>query len=476
MPAGATLTTPANSTMIGSGSSTSYNMMQAMDVLFNSSPGCVQTVPFISASTPQELDYSCAGPDDIPPQPIVQQATTPENPYNDVSVQEAPLGSNYGIAQLEDQGAHGPTAVSRGVPINVADNVSYARSSLGSTSGDLKGLNFVAYAVDGVTWFHYTNVPGIGATPSANVSNLSSTQLVDIFNGTDTNWNQVGSSMSAPIVVFSAQEGSGTLSTFKDFLGFDPSSPANPVNCYTPTGGTNTCVGPAVIFENEDTEIQPAAFISAQAGFVNNNPVWGATGKASPNQIKSDAIFFFSYGKYAGQCKVKVTDCGGSPLNGAKNALGQVNGIVPNKSSILTNWPIDRYLDNVYSNGSNANIPPADAATVNYVSEIGFICNPNKGKSTPAVDPLTGVTYLNEIQSVITKSGFFPLTQTPIDEGSVTNPASDLLNGTNTQASSGTTGLYGYPRYKTYDTFASASNGDPMGFCLTTTTDGNANS
>jgi hypothetical protein len=57
------------------------------------------------------------------------------------------------------------------------------------------------------------------------------------------------------------------------------------------------------------------------------------------------------------------------------------------------------------------------------------------------------------------------------------NPASDLLNGTNTQGSSGTTGLYGYARYKQYDGFASSlTTGDALGFCLVTTTDGNANS
>jgi hypothetical protein len=168
---------------------------------------------------------------------------------------------------------------------------------------------------------------------------------------------------------------------------------------------------------------------------------------------------------------VSATDCGGSPLpTGDLNALGSVNGIPATEATILENiFPVDRYLYNVYSNGSNSNIPVANAATVNYVSEIGFICNPNRGNSTAAVDSISGATYISEIQSVIENAGFFPLssggatgtvTQTEIDEGKVGHPASGLIGA----------------RYAPFDTFGSAGNGDPMGFCLTTTTDGNANS
>lgn len=477
VPAGATLTAPADTTMVGSGSSTTFFMMQAMDTLFNTSPGCQEFVPFPSADTPQPLDYECVGPNDTPPQPIVQQQSTsgvpnaiPENPRDDISVQEQPLGSSNGIAQLEDQGAHGATAQSDGTPINVADNQSYARSSRALSSSDLKGLNFVAYAQDGVPWFHYLTVGGAD-TPSEGVKNLTQLQLQDIYNGTDTNWNQISGGNGDPITVFSAQEGSGTQGTFKTFLGFDPSSAANPVNCYTPTGGSKQCVGPAVIFENEDAQIELSAFTSSQAGYVKNNPDWGKTGKATTVDLKKDAIFFFSAGKYAVQCKVSSKDCGGSPLpTGDTNALGKVNGIAATEATILENtFPVDRYLYNVYSNGSNSNIPAASAATINYVSEIGFICNPNKGKSAAAVDSITGSTYIKEIQAVITGAGFYPLSsggptgkynQTEIDEGHVGNPGTNLIGSA----------------YASTDTYATATNGDPMGFCLTTTTDGNASS
>jgi ABC-type phosphate transport system substrate-binding protein len=483
-PAGATLTGPANTTIVGSGSSTTFYMMQDMDTLFNQSPGCTEYVAFPSASTPQPLDYSCTDGVTTSGQQTTQSGVAnaiPENPFNDVSVQEQPLGSSNGIAQLEDQGTHGAGATSGGVSINVADNVAYARSSRALKSSDLQGLNFVAYAQDGVSWFHYTKINASTDTPSNAVTNLTQAQLEDIWNGTDTNWDQVGGT-KANIVVFSAQEGSGTQSTWDTFLGFDPSAATNAVNCYTPPKSTKTCVGPAVIFENEDAQIQPSAFTTSQKGYVDNNSYWGASKTATIQQIKKDAIFFFSYGKYSVQCKVAATDCGGSPLKGFTNALGSVNGIAPTETTILEGtFPVDRYLYNVYSNGSNSNLVTANAATLNYVSEIGFICNPNKGLSTAAVDMNTGKTYISEIQNVIEENGFFPLSaggatgtvnQTEIDEGHVGHPASTLLAG-----SGGTNGLYGYSDYAPYDTFATNTNtGDPEGFCLTTTTDGNSTS
>ena len=196
-------------------------------------------------------------------------AANPENPYNDMATEEAPLGSSNGIQQLEDQGAHGAGATSSGDPINVADNQSFARSSRALKSSDIEGMNFTAYAEDGVTWFHYLKAKATTVaanTPSETIKTLTTAQLLGIYDGTYTNWNQVGSKTSAPIVVFSAQEGSGTQSTWKTFLGIDPSAATNQVNCYTPTGGTKTCVGPAVIFENEDAQIAPSAFVSSQQG------------------------------------------------------------------------------------------------------------------------------------------------------------------------------------------------------------------
>ncbi|MGP0029591.1 MAG: hypothetical protein ACLPVF_03700, partial [Acidimicrobiales bacterium] len=126
MPAGATQDVPYNNVIIGTGSSTTYSMMQQLDDLYNSAPGCQIFIAFPTTSDPQPLDYSCT----VAPTP----ADNPENPYNDVATEEPAFGSSNGIQALEDQGAHGATNpsgfTSSSDPIgNVAINENYARSS-----------------------------------------------------------------------------------------------------------------------------------------------------------------------------------------------------------------------------------------------------------------------------------------------------------------------------------------------------------
>ncbi len=76
----------------------------------------------------------------------------------------------------------------------------------------------MAYAKDGVDWTHFSTVNG-GATNSDVGGNtayslLTPTEISEIYEGAITNWDQVGGK-NAPIIVFSAQEGSGTQSTWK---------------------------------------------------------------------------------------------------------------------------------------------------------------------------------------------------------------------------------------------------------------------
>ena len=134
VPAGAAgLKNPANTTIIGSGSATTYNMMQSMDLLFNQSPGCQQFVEFPAAPKGQPLDYSCTGPQTINPGTLPGGESGPgaENPYNDISVEEPQIGSSSGVQQLECQGAHGSACSNGGANVNVANNQSFARQLAG---------------------------------------------------------------------------------------------------------------------------------------------------------------------------------------------------------------------------------------------------------------------------------------------------------------------------------------------------------
>jgi phosphate transport system substrate-binding protein len=405
--ASATISSAQNNVIVGSGSSTTYGVMTALDDLFNGMPGCnLVAVP----PATQALNFSCTPP----ASPLV--AGNGENYTNDVALREPALGSSNGILQLENQGTK-TTATAA---------ISYAASSRAPKTTDNNGLNFVAFAKDGVDWFHFTEVKGV-ATPSAKVTDLTSTQIQDIWNGTDTNWDQVGGT-NAPIDLYAAQSGSGTESTWSSFLGFSDQT-------YILSKGA-AYYDTHIVFENEDSQM-------------------------ITNGDEADAIFYFSYGKWELSCK---TVCGGTAVPGSTKAkpstaaIGEVNGVAPSKTTILNGtFPVPRFLYNVYSNGSDPAIPAATAATLNFISEVGFLCKPQtttvSGKSTPILDPNTGVSVRTEINDAIEAAGFFVLPEGP--EGVVDHPA-NLAKTV----------------YAPYD-----PNGESQytGYCLVTTTDGNAN-
>jgi hypothetical protein len=627
-----------NQLVVLGGSQATYQMITTLAAIFNQSPGCDLAS---STSIGQPLDFGCPGVSGETgvAQPSVGQAgLTPyatENPFNDVILEEPALGSSNGIAQLEDQGAHGNASFSASVsssstivtigsgtfngvqskdavtdsagdipagdtvasinsadtqitltvaatgsdasdeintsaPVNVAP-LSAATSSRApsltgaNTTGDDKGLNFVAYAMDGVSWLHWTSSPPANdsvtttpaPTPSADVNNLTVAELTSIWqdnlsctiNGTtySENWICVGGS-NAPIALYIAQSGAGTESTWASLLGL-----ACGTSCVFPYGKENTA---HTIFEDETSQI-----------FANND--------------EADAIFFFSYGNFSEDCKATEGYCDSEPTGlqpGSALALGEINGIPVNENTIANQlpsasgcttaisgntlkagsitvknstpnvfsptllddtvtdtttagniapgttvvkvkqsagkiklsqgavtasgtggdslefcpeiFPGDRLLYNVYSDGSNPDIPVASDATLNAISEDGFLCKPSTNSD---IDPNTGSTYLSEIQSAITAHGFFPLypaghpqpedgngsTSSPFSTtaAGIANPAWNELSGSSYDASIEAGAPYNFPTgdqdtdNSAVASPASASN--PVGYCLVLTTDAN---
>ena len=670
LPAGAASTTasPANNIIVGSGSSTTYNMMQGLDTLFNSANTCPLTSDNTTASgSGQPLDFACvtgAGADQL-----ALNAPQNENPWADVVVEEPAIGSGSGIGQLEKgYGYHNQSWTDSGSTVhylNIANNINFARSSRdpsngsgSSTGSDYTGLNFVAYATDGVSWVHYLQTPAgsnttttctngtcgspvattgtTAATPAAAVKSLSTAQIGAIWKGTSQQWGDVGlcsdgqwadgitiasctghgGPSNLPILVFSAQEGSGTQSTWKGTVGADPTQTSSggitSVNCtgtgpnqYTFVDSGGSCNGPIVIFENELADMSAGSMTTAQhtgldpvlahhqvtgsnsnttinnytgtlyaaangkslkvqgaqishltTGAISVSGVSGsvtvtavtqvASNKTHPayaklttatkvvasagatvswsktsstpgtvtNTSSADAsralgIFFYSYGKWkfqAGQAGNAAwngttavdctTGCGGQVLTGGYTAaLGQINGVDPTDATVLNkSFPVKRYLYNVYSNGTNTHIAPvATPATLNVVSEAGFLCKP---QNASILDPATGQSYIKSIQSIIISNGFLPLSagastgvvnQTAIanevgsntvgtlaaqlnlvsgahDYSTVMNvPASSSFSG-DTSTNAGTSLSGGYVDG------ASGSN-NPSGFCLVNSTD-----
>jgi ABC-type phosphate transport system substrate-binding protein len=432
VPAGAATVPAANNLIIGGGSNTTYIMMTQLGDIFNESPGCDLAV----ATGTQNDNYACPGSSAAPG--TSQNSTgvgenglgdgkgwtnfgseaqgDPENPYNDVAAEEPALGSSNGIKELAQTG-------------NLSAPLNFARSSRGpnnglptvtgasvnTTASDPEGLNFVAYAADAVPWFHFLSVSGV-ATPSSQITTLSLPQLSGIYNGTITQWSAlcpkspkktakkcVADAGTQPIVVYTAQNGSGTESTWQTELGLTLNGNANLFD-----GVPND--GKHVVFENE---------ISAMLA----------------NGDENDAIFFFSYGKFQTDCvsgltKGTTAECDGVKApSGSTMALGaeslttggtSIAATGGNSGTILQGtFPTDRFLYNVYSNGTQSAIPVATQATLNFVSEFGFIC-----KQDSAIDSNTGLPYSQEIQSVITSNGFFPLPSASEDAPNVDSNAS----------------------------------------------------
>ncbi|MGA8682632.1 MAG: substrate-binding domain-containing protein [Acidimicrobiales bacterium] len=388
---------PGNTVIIGSGSQTAYSLMTGLDDLFNSSQGCNE-IAAAGTSEVQSLSFNCAAG---PAGAVGLPAANGENPLNDVALQEPPLGGSNGLKQLEGQ-----------VPVLGTEPISFATTVRNPTASDPQGLNFVNYADDAISWFHFTKV-GKKATPSAKIKSLTILQLENIWLGNITNWKSLGGK-SAPIKVYVTNSGSSLLTIWNTSLGNINSQ------TYPETEGPSY-----VIEQNEDASI-----------IKNGN--------------EADAIFFFSRGRFLQTCDEGT--CGGSRIpGGGTTALGEINGVKLTNANILSGlWPVRVFLSNVYSDGSNSKIPAANQATLNYVSEDGFLCKSQTSHGKRILDPLTGVWYRTEIDNLIAADGFVPI---PIgSEGLVTNPA-----------------VPGSP-YSGYD----SSGSDPRGYCKVSTTDGNA--
>ena len=394
---------------------------------------------------------------------------------------------------------------------------------------DAAGQNFVAYAKDGFDWVHFTKVANakLKTIPSSCLgskgdpaADIEQNFLVDIWNGSVSNWAQLCADIAAypktpsaaqikkfaaddaPICVYTSQTGSGTLATWDSYLGISTESLIGTLTPNTAaakwagsnglssrfvnggcTNGTSSSKYGAThqIFENETEQL--IAQGAHQAG-------------AAQYSDTADSIFFYSFGRYTLQCVTGQFIC---QPKGFKVSLGEIGHQFPTRTNIIATalwdwcftgipWAAPRYVYNVYGNGdTSAGVPTATAATVNYISEIGFICKSQtqlekkvvKGVTrlvaVGIVDPRTGLTYRSEIAAAITSNGFFPLPlQRAEDQGTINFPAVDLLL------------TFGHPldAYSVFDpnynTLASAAanssanlkDKDPGGYCKVFTTSG----
>ena len=185
---------------------------------------------------------------------------------------------------------------------------------------------------------------------------------------------------------------------------------------------------------------------------------------------------------------------------GSSPARRPIEAQLPGSTAIP--FPGDNFLYNVYSDGSNPDIPASSPAALNAGSEDGFMCKPSTSHD---VDPNTGATYRTEINAAITAQGFFPLPLEVEDGQSATtgvygttgsgipNPAwSDGLSASAYNATKeagqplelpggrpghrqlGISGTYAGVYDDGTTGNATASPAAPVGYCLTLSTDGNS--
>jgi hypothetical protein len=457
-PAGAT-TTPANSNVIVSGGNTPYAAIKGLADVFDGSQGCNILVP---TGQVQPYDFGCPSGGSLPPGnpptgfgPPSVGSPYSENPNNDVVTVEPSISSSAGITQLENQGTH-TTATA---PINVASSANAAKTGAGGKFDD-QGLNYVAYAAGAVDYVVYTKVGSKKTAASTLKHGLSQAQLQAIWSGADKCWSDVGATgklandLIDPYSIFTS---SAITSTWDAFL--SPNNSETYVSSQTtwPPSPLPTC-----------SNGKKALYTGPHFG-GSGQPTYSASHTVQQNELNSvkangdqaDAITFYSYGRFEQQLK--------APAN-VGSALGAVNSVSPTKATILGGtYPVLQFLYNVYSDGTNSNIPVATPATLNFASENGFICKPNTVDGTvngaQIVDPITGATFRSEIEAAITATGFLPLDgldeNVPFSEegAAVTTPASSISSFTSSS-------------YYQYDTLPK-SGGQPQGYCLVTTSDGN---
>ena len=348
-------------TVVGGGSDVLWRLGNQLDDMYNESPGCELVV----ATGTQPLDYKC----------LADTADTvlSENYYHDEPYSKYALGGGAGVNEICQRGQAGVA------PLD------YARQTSAPTSANCHGLNYVAFARDGLTWEAFPGLPGSPAasmndnagpckhgttTKKGNGFCLSIQQLKNIFvNCTITNWNQIGGPNHA-ISIYTAAPQFGTRKQWDTFLG----------------GSSASCIPAGQLATHQTVEtFNPYIVKQADAPY---------------------AISLASTASWTARMK---------PFNDGSK-LGAVEGIVPSAKTIGDGtFPFSRFMFNVYST-SDCACGASSAATVRYVGEHGWICKPS---TEHAVEPFSGQNYRTVIANKITALGFVPLTSGPIGGGAV---------------------------------------------------------
>lgn len=172
--------------VLGGGSDTTYLVSQRLEVLYNGAPGCT-------------LETSGTNPNKGKCNDLGAALTGPANGNydHDVFASAAAIGSGAGVQSLLSTG----TAYNPGID--------YARSSRTITPAEAVDTTAWGYARDGIAVISFGTRAGLSLTKQ---------DLIDIYTCVKTDWSQFGQP-AGTIIPWNMNSSSGTLATFRTFLG-----------------------------------------------------------------------------------------------------------------------------------------------------------------------------------------------------------------------------------------------------------------
>lgn len=400
----------------GGGSDTSYEAMTALDTFYNQSPGCATVdtrIPSSSQGSTHLHDNSCVAEDINEPNTLsdpnqrlgfppagfapdttpVPQVSRRANYDHDVIMEYFPLGSSFGIRQLQRQDSVGAgvnkcgkaaTAVGQGPPnpAEVAEcpPLDFARSSRSLAPEEIAasgngGLEAYGFAREALAWACIpSDTAGCGGEGAdRNLTSLQISNIVKCAPGARLWSDVIPGAPAIPIRVYTAQAGSGTRSSWDTFT----------------NGGTNTAVGRTSGPLN-DSAFNGVPGTCAKEIFENN--------AAGIDPAEADGAFFYfssarhSKPKSAGATvlgKVDGFSINAETVNGAVDLTTKIEGKAPH--------PYARTVYNVVrkNDPQGANV---SKEVLEYLGPEGFLC-----KADAQQAPGFGAV----IDIILRKEGFF---------------------------------------------------------------------
>jgi len=421
------------SMIYGSGSDTTYTMHQSLAAIFNRAPGCLLQTP---VSADQRFDMACNSTLNA----IAGKTPGFANYDRDQVSDYYFIGSGGGRNHVQgwNQGTAGYTqadyfrASSSGAPVD-GRSIAFARDAL------------AAFTFDTVQTGINTNVN----TPGKSVTQLTATQVKNIWQGTTKCWASIDLTLSnLPTVADGTNAAYVTAGKFDEakwlplaaaaagagYKDSDSYKACVPIAVYTvpTTSGTRTAwdtlaaggTNKGELYQSLEDPFTGVAFTGSEkiARTISENNASPIANRLSTVGINTDlvtnAIYFYSIGKYT--TALGGLDVQGNPVlsgnstkqtgftdhlfNAQRDGVGNALPVLATSVNIASTDTATNYL---YARSLFFGYQYPNQATRNYLDPLnGFLCST---KTDGMTDPINNFNVRDEIETAILSSGFIPL-------------------------------------------------------------------